>query len=113
VADVRPCLSRASVVIVPTRLGGGLKNKVLEACAMERPVVASPRALAGLSAQRGRDVLCAGDDDAWVRHVAHLLTHPEVARRIAKDGQSWVRRAHRWPVLTERLRTLLTEAAWR
>ena len=38
VPDVRPYVREASVVIVPTRKGGGLKNKILEACAMRRAV---------------------------------------------------------------------------
>jgi glycosyltransferase involved in cell wall biosynthesis len=113
VPDVRPYLSRAAVVVVPTRLGGGLKNKVLEACAMRRPVVASPRALAGLSARRGRDVLCATDEAVWVRQVARLLACEGAARFIGASGQDWVRRTHRWPVQAARLHALLAEVACR
>ncbi len=113
VPDVRPYLSRAAVVVVPTRLGGGLKNKVLEACAMKRPVVASPRALAGLAARPGHDVLCATDETSWVRQISHLLTHPAAADRIGANGRRWVCRCHRWPALAKRLHELLAETACR
>ncbi len=111
VPDVRPYLSRAAVVVVPTRLGGGVKNKVLEACAMGRPVVASSRALAGLSARRGRDVVCADTTAAWAQKVGHLLAQPTAAAAIGASGRQWVRHAHQWPVLAERLCGVLAAAA--
>jgi len=111
VPDVRPYVAEAGVVIVPTRLGGGVKNKVLEACALRRPVVASPRALAGLSARRGRDVLCATNDGAWVRHITHLLANPVAAERVARHGYEWVRREHNWSHITDRLLQVLSDAA--
>lgn len=107
VPDVRPYLARAAVVVVPTRGGAGVKNKILEACAMRRPVVASPRALAGLSARPGKEVLCAHDRSTWVQHLSNLLERPGFARTLAEAGHEWVRRAHHWPVLAERLRDIL------
>lgn len=111
VPDVRPYLSQAAVVVVPTRLGGGVKNKVLEACAMGRPVVASPRALAGLSARRGADVLCARSASAWMQRVRQLLEQPARAAAIGDNGRRWVQQAHRWPILAQRLGELLAWAA--
>jgi glycosyltransferase involved in cell wall biosynthesis len=111
VPDVRPYLARAAAVVVPTRLGGGVKNKVLEACAMRRPVVASPRALAGLTARPGADVLCAVCRTDWVGLVGHLLEHPAAATQLAARGHQWVRRAHAWPHLAGRMKELLVSAA--
>jgi glycosyltransferase involved in cell wall biosynthesis len=113
VPDVRPLLARARVVVVPTRQGGGVKNKVLEACAAGRAVVASPAALGGLSARPGRELLCAATPDEWQRQVRRLLAAPALAARVAAAGRSWVQRAHRWDVLGERLRAELARAAGR
>ena len=41
VEDVRPYLAKAAVFACPMRLGSGIKNKILQAWAMERPVVAN------------------------------------------------------------------------
>ncbi|MBN2445166.1 MAG: glycosyltransferase [Phycisphaerae bacterium] len=111
VPDVRPYYAGASVVIVPTRMGGGVKNKILEACAMERPVIASPRAAGGLTARHGRDLLCARTPDEWETHVHRLLAHPAHAQRIARNGHAWVCRAHRWATMGERLLDVLAMAA--
>jgi glycosyltransferase involved in cell wall biosynthesis len=113
VPDVRPYLSQAAIVVVPTHLGGGVKNKVLEACAMRRAVVASPRALAGLSAQPGSDLLCAQSEADWVRHTSRLLNDANLAARIAASGYRWVRRAHDWPQLAGRVQQILADAAGR
>jgi len=110
VLDVRPFLARASAVVVPTRLGGGVKNKILEACAVRRPVVASPRALGGLSARVGREVLSADKPQAWVAAVSRLLDRAAYAQKVAQAGHDWVRRAHRWSVLGDRLVEILKSA---
>jgi glycosyltransferase involved in cell wall biosynthesis len=111
VADVRPWLARADVVIVPTRGGGGVKNKVLEACAMGRPVVASLRALGGLSARAGLDLLCADAPAEWVTCIEDLLADRTKADAVGRSGQRWVRAAHRWSDAAARLRDILAEAA--
>jgi len=107
VPDVRPYLSRAAVVVVPVRTGGGLKNKILEACAVGRPVVAHPVALAGLSARIGRDVLAAGPAAEWVERVGRLLERAEEAQRIARRGGEWVRRTHSWAATGARFYEIL------
>ena len=50
VRDIRPYIAHADVVVAPLRTARGVQNKVLEALAMARPVVATPRALEGLRA---------------------------------------------------------------
>jgi len=113
VPDVRPYLSRAAGVVVPTRLGGGVKNKILEGCAACRPVIASPRALAGLSARVGVEVLGADKPDSWVHRVDCLLKKPAWAARVARAGHAWVRKAHRWSTLGDRLADILASAGRR
>jgi glycosyltransferase involved in cell wall biosynthesis len=115
VPDVRPYLRRASAVVVPIRKGGGLKNKVLEGCAMKRPVVASPHALGGLSARVGVDVLSAGSPQQWAERVGRLLDRPEYAGRVARNGYDWVRQTHCWSTTGQRFYEILASAwqSWR
>ena len=110
VPDVRPYLARAAVVIAPTIGGGGVKNKVLQACAMARPVVASPRAIAGLTIRPGIEILIAHRPTEWVRQVRRLLAEPEFAGQIAQAGYQWVLRACRWPDAASRLEDILRRA---
>lgn len=112
VPDVRPHLACGSVVIAPTRQGGGVKNKILEACAVGRAVVASPQAAGGLDVIDGRELRVARRPRDWVRIVDRLLCDADERSRLATAGAEWVRRAHRWPVLGRRLFDLLRAAAF-
>ncbi len=73
VPDVRPYLQHASVVVVPLRIARGIQNKVLEAMAMGKAVVATSQALEGIAAEPERDVLLADDADAFGMQVLHVL----------------------------------------
>lgn len=53
VDDVRPYMEQATVFAAPLRFGAGIQNKVLEALAMEVPVVATPLAADGLRTEDG------------------------------------------------------------
>lgn len=96
VPDVRPYLEQAAVIAVPVWLGGGLKNKVLEGCAMRRAVLTTPSACVGAGARPGRDVLTAGSRRAWVTQLERLLSNPSCAARLAERGWRWVQTQRRW-----------------
>lgn len=113
VPDVGALLDRAAAVVCPVRTGGGLKNKVLEACAARRPLIASPPSLAGLSARIGRDVLAAASVREWVAGVGRLLTDRPFAQRVADAGRAWVQRAHCWERTAEQFTRLLASVARR
>jgi glycosyltransferase involved in cell wall biosynthesis len=113
VPDVRPFLERASVVVAPVRLGGGMRVKVLEALAAGKAVVATPRAIDGIGVTSGVHLLVADDDDAFAAGVARLLDDPQLraalgasARAWAVDALSWGRSAAMYEELYATLTTL-------
>ncbi|WP_419825881.1 TIGR03087 family PEP-CTERM/XrtA system glycosyltransferase [Sphingomonas sp.] len=73
VPDTRPWLQRAAVVVAPLRIARGIQNKVLEAMAMARPVVASPAAFEGVDAVPGEHMLVADGWAAEAEAVTALL----------------------------------------
>lgn len=96
VADVRPWLAAASVVVAPLRIARGVQNKVLEAMAMGRPVVASSGAFEGIEARPGRDLLVADGPEAQIEAVRSLLGEEaraseigRAARRRMIEGYGW------------------------
>ncbi len=111
VPDVRPYIAGSRVVVVPTRLGAGVKNKILEACALERPVVASSRALAGLTVRRGVDVWQADTPARWTATVSALVRDPNRRDLLGKAGRRWVRTAHAWADAGRRMTDLLAEVS--
>lgn len=73
VADIRPYLAGAALAVAPLRIARGVQNKVLEAMAMGKIVLATPQALEGISAQPGLELLLARNDAEFVHHAARVL----------------------------------------
>lgn len=107
VPDIRPYLAQATVAVVPLRVARGIQNKVLEAMAMARPVVASPPSLEGLAAEPGRHLLRALEPEEWVAAVERLLASPALREQIGGAAREYVERQHRWSVRLAPLAALL------
>ncbi|MDZ7593129.1 MAG: TIGR03087 family PEP-CTERM/XrtA system glycosyltransferase [Thiobacillus sp.] len=73
VPDVRPWLAHAACAVAPLRIARGVQNKVLEAMAMARPVVASAQAAEGIRAEAGRDFTLARGEAEFARAVVAEL----------------------------------------
>ena len=111
VPDVRPYVARAAAVVVPMRLSRGLQNKVLEAMAMAKAVVAAAPALAALDAVPGRDLLCANSPGEWADAVAGLLNDPARRRELGASARRYVEDRHHWDRCLRPLLDLVTEVA--
>ncbi len=107
VDDVRPYLSRASVVVAPLRIARGVQNKVLEAMAMGRTVVASPEALTGLRAAPEKNVLQATTPDDWFYQIRRLIEYPDMRRELAQAGRAYVEQQHSWQATLQPLNQLV------
>lgn len=97
VPDVRPYLQHAAVVVAPLRLARGIQNKVLEAMAMARPVVATAGCAQPIAAQPGTELVPAADATDFVREVDALVADPARAAAVGAAGRAHVLRAHSWP----------------
>ena len=96
VPDVRPDLARATVAVVPLRLARGIQNKVLEALAMAKPLIASPAALAALKAEPGKHLLAAATPTEWADAVTGLFADPARCRELGAAGRRFVEEHHHW-----------------
>lgn len=95
VDSLEPYLDRAAVVVAPLRLGGGMRVKVLEALAAGKALVASRRALAGLSLDPAAAVVAEADGDV-ADAVVGLLSDPDRRRAVATAGRRWVESSLGW-----------------
>jgi sugar transferase (PEP-CTERM/EpsH1 system associated) len=96
VPDVRPYLERAAVVVVPLRIGGGTRIKILEAMAMTRPVVATTIGAEGLDVEDGRHLMRADDPADFADRVATLLDAPALQARLGREGRRLVEARYSW-----------------
>lgn len=96
VPDVRPYLQHAAVVVAPLRLARGIQNKILEAMAMARPVVASLTCTRAIEAQPGTELLPALETEDYVQQIHALLAHPQRAAAIGLAGRQRVLQHYSW-----------------
>lgn len=85
VLDVRPWLAGADLVVAPLTIARGVQNKVLEAMAMARPVLATPEAATGIPAREEHELVVADGAEALAKAALSLL-HDKV--RAATIGHS-------------------------
>jgi glycosyltransferase involved in cell wall biosynthesis len=96
VPDLRPHLAAAAAVVVPLRLGGGTRLKIVEAMAMGKAIVSTTLGAEGIEAAPGRDLLIEDQPPAFADAVNRLLADPHLAacigqsaRRLAVERYSW------------------------
>lgn len=94
VPDIRPYLAHAAVAVAPLQIARGIQNKVLEAMAMARPVVATTAAFEGVRALPGRDLIVADGPEEFAAAVSAVLdgAHPglgEAGRAAMLAGHDW------------------------
>ncbi|TFG51163.1 MAG: glycosyltransferase [Gemmatimonadales bacterium] len=96
VPDIRPYLRDAGIFVCPLRYGTGVKNKLLAALAMGKPVVASGRSLDGLELLPDHHLLVADDPGEMAKCIDRLMDDPALAARLAESGQAFVRKRYSW-----------------
>lgn len=96
VPDVRPYLQGSAVAIAPLRISRGVQNKVIEAMAMGRPVLATRGALTGISVQLGEEAVCADGAAQWAADLLSLFSDKERRHRIGAAAREYVLRQHAW-----------------
>lgn len=110
VPDLRPYLAQAGVAVCPVRYAAGVQFKILEALALETPVVCTPAAAAGLATAATGAVVVAAEPSAFAQAVLRLLQEPERAARSGRAGYEYVVAYHSWEVAARRLAEVYMQA---
>ncbi|MEM9063986.1 MAG: glycosyltransferase family 4 protein [Planctomycetota bacterium] len=93
--------------VVPLRIGGGTRLKILDAFSRRCPVVATPLGAFGLGAESGHELLLAEDPEAFARACLDVMCDPELARGLTDAGLKLLRERFDW----ERIKPAIREAA--
>jgi glycosyltransferase involved in cell wall biosynthesis len=113
VSDLRPIYASADVVVVPLRVGGGTRIKLLEAFAHEVPVVASGVAAAGLDVADERHLLLVEDAREVPAALERLVTDAALARRLVAAAARLVRDRYSTDAVIPEIRDFFRRAAAR
>ena len=105
VPDVRPYVDQAAVFVVPLRMGGGTRLKVLEGLSMQKPMVSTSLGCEGIDVEHGRHLLIADEAKSFADAVLELLESPDLALRLGSEGRALAERRYRWEAVVETLET--------
>ena len=99
VEDIRPLYREAIAAVVPLRVGGGTRLKILEAMAAGVPVVSTPLGAEGLAVSPGRDILIAEKREDWLTHLSALSGEGDLWNAMAEAGRRLVTARYDWGTL--------------
>jgi glycosyltransferase involved in cell wall biosynthesis len=96
VDDIRPYLAGATVIIAPLRVGGGTRFKILEAMAMQKPVVSTAVGAEGIGARDGTEILIGDRPEDFARQVGRLLEDEGLRRRMGAAARAVIEDRYSW-----------------
>ncbi|MFA9460968.1 glycosyltransferase family 4 protein [Thiohalorhabdus sp. Cl-TMA] len=111
VDDLRPYIRQGAVFVSPLRKGAGIKNKVLQAWAMGRPVVGTRLSFGGLQVREGENALVADGPSELAASVVRLLRDPRKRAALGREGRQTVLSHYTWDQKGRELEAVMLEVA--
>ena len=103
VDDVRPYIEQSSAYIVPLRFGGGSRLKILEAMAMQKPVISTSIGSEGLDITDGENIIIADDPQEFARKIVLLFQDLTLGKRMGIAGRHLVESHYQWKLIADQL----------
>jgi glycosyltransferase involved in cell wall biosynthesis len=111
VEDLKPWIQRSSMLVAPMRFGAGIKNKVLESMAVEKPVVTNATGVEAMHADVAALLTLAESNEEFAAAISDLLDQPEQRATLGKQGRETMARLHSWETAAEAYEALLQRLA--
>lgn len=103
VPDMIPYLHAATIYVIPLRMGGGTRFKLMEAMAAGLPVVSTSIGAEGMPVSSGRDILLADSPAEFAAGVLKLLQDPNLRDALLSSAIRMVRQNFDWRMVTQNL----------
>lgn len=110
VDDVRPLIAQAAVYVVPLRVGGGTRLKVVDAMAQGKAIVSTSLGCEGIDVIADKTILIADAPREFAEKVVHLLRSPTERARLGQAAREMAVTRYAWPIAGERLFAAYNEA---
>jgi sugar transferase (PEP-CTERM/EpsH1 system associated) len=101
VQDIRPYMERASVFVVPIRIGGGTRLKIFEAMAMGKAVVSTTIGAEGLPVKDGEHLLLADTPQDFSEQINKLMEKKDFAKRLGQSARRYVSDNYSWEKVSD------------
>jgi len=111
VGDIRPEITQAAVYMVPLRIGGGTRLKILDALSMGSAIVSTSIGCEGIDVTDGEDILVADDPQTFAQKIIHLFRHPEVREEMSRRARRTALEKYSWKIIAPKLENVYRKAA--
>ncbi|MCH7504372.1 glycosyltransferase [PVC group bacterium] len=111
VEDIRPYFLDADILIVPIRIGGGTRIKILESMALGRPVVSTTIGAEGIEAEDKKEIMLADTPKAFIEKISLLTQSKDDYLRIAESARKLVEEKYDWAQIAREMARVYQEAA--
>lgn len=109
VPDVRPFMAAASVFVVPLRVGGGTRLKILEALGIRAPIVSTAIGCEGIDVEHGEHLLVADTPAAFAFEMKRVLEEPPLRASLRAKGFDRVAEKYSWDAIGRRVGEIYEE----
>jgi polysaccharide biosynthesis protein PslH len=110
VSDMRDYIGRATVVVMPLRIGAGTKHRVLQALAMQKALVCTSVAAEGIDLVHGDTALITDEPKEFASHTLRLLQDPDLRAKLGTRGRKLILDRYDWQSIYDRLEETFQEA---
>lgn len=110
VPDIRPYVAKAAVYVVPLRVGGGTRLKILDAMAMGKAIVSTSVGCEGLEVRDGHDIVVADEADDIASRVLRLMDDATIREDLGRNARRTVEARYTWAQLGEAQEAVYQEA---
>jgi glycosyltransferase involved in cell wall biosynthesis len=99
VEDIRPSVHAAGCFVVPLRVGGGTRLKILDAWAMGRAVVSTSIGCEGLAAVDGKNIMIRDDPQSFATAVVQILENPDLQQALGRSARDTAESNYSWDAI--------------
>jgi glycosyltransferase involved in cell wall biosynthesis len=110
VSDMRDYLGRATVVVMPLRIGAGTKHRVLQALAMQKALVCTSVGAEGIDLIHGETALITDHPKEFAAYTLRLLQDPHLRVKLGTRGRKLILDRYDWQSIYGRLEETFQEA---
>jgi glycosyltransferase involved in cell wall biosynthesis len=107
--DVRPRISNSWISVIPLRIGGGTRLKILESLALGTPVISTTKGAEGLDLIPEHDLLISDEPEGFARSVMRVFNDPELRVKLASNGRRTVEEKYDWRLIGDKLNTFIED----
>jgi sugar transferase (PEP-CTERM/EpsH1 system associated) len=109
VEDVRPYIDAAGLYVIPLRIGGGTRLKVLEAMAMGKAIVSTALGCEGFDLVPDQELVVADEPAAFARAILDLLGNPDLRGRLGRAARRFAGARYDWRMIVPKMERLYNE----